>query len=134
TQHGENVASLSRYTEVQAMTHNYIKKIVRRQSTITWRFNVIARNKKLLLSVGSSKDCRLRIVSTVSKKLQSQKRMSRPAFSQIDLDGVWLPLSVRAHHDKIQSEASDNSFSRETTANLCRLPRDQRSVGAVSRE
>src|SRR5439155_3715259 len=27
------------------------QKIVRRQSTITWRFNVIARNKKLLLSI-----------------------------------------------------------------------------------
>src|SRR5438874_10670995 len=109
----EHDACLSRLTEVQAVPHNDIEKIVRRQSTITWRFNVIARNKKLLLSVGSSKDCRLRIVSTVGKKLQSQKRMSRPAFSQIDLDGVWLALSVRAHHDQIQSEASDNSFSRE---------------------
>jgi hypothetical protein len=127
-------ACLSRLIEVQAVPHDNIKKVIRSQSSITRRLNVIARNKKLLLSAGSSKDRRLRVVCTVSKKLKSQKGMSRSAFSQIDLDGVWVPFSVRANHHKIQSEASDNSFFCQTLANLCRFPRDQRSITIVGWE
>src|SRR5260370_20639876 len=119
---------------MQVVPHDNVEKIVRSQSAITRRFNVIAGNKKLLLSIGSSKDRRLRIVCTVSEKLQSQKGMSCSAFSQIDLDGVRVPFSIRAHHDKIQSEASDNSFFCETLAHLCCFPRDQRIVASVGRE
>src|SRR6266702_923777 len=120
-------AGLSCLTEVQAVPHHNIEEIVRRQSAIERRLHVIAGNKKLLLSVGGSKDRRLRIVCTVSEKLQSQKGMSRSAFSQIDLDRIRVPFSVRAHYYKIQSEAPDDSFFSKTIANLRRFPRDQRS-------
>src|SRR6266513_686892 len=128
-------ACLSRLIEVQVVPDDNVEEIVRSQSSIMRRLDVIAGDEKLLLSAGSSKDRGLRIVCTVSKKLQSQKGMSRSAFSQIDLDGIWVPLSVaRTHHYKIQNEPSDDAFSRKTLANLCRLPRDQRGIITVGRE
>src|SRR5439155_26902731 len=113
------------------MPHDNIEKIVRRQSSIKRRLNVITGNKKLLLSVRRREDRRLRIVCAVCKELERQKRMSGSAFSQIDLDGVRLPFSVRAHYDKIESKASDDSFFGKTIANLCCLTRNQRSIAAI---
>jgi hypothetical protein len=60
--------------------------------------------QKTLLSVGGGKDRRFWIVSTVSEKLQSQKGMSRSAFSQVNLDGVGVPFSVRAHYHKSKAK------------------------------
>ena len=127
-------ACLTRLIEVQIVPNNDVKEIVRSQTAIKRRLHVIAGDKKLLLSVGSRKDRGFRIVSAVGKKLQSQKRMSGSAFSQINLDGVRIPFSVLPHHDKVQSEPSDDSFFGKTLAHLCRFPGYQRSIAAVGRK
>src|SRR5436190_1461582 len=132
--HVKYYACLTRLIEVQIVPNNDVKQVVRSQTAVKRRLHVIAGDKKLLLSVGSSKGRGLRIVGAVGKKLQSQKRMSSPTFSQIDLDGVRIPFSVRPHHDKVQSEPSDDSFFGETLAHLCRFPGYQRSIAAVGRE
>src|SRR4029450_7392587 len=87
-----------------------------------------------MLPARSSEDRALRIVCAVGQKLQSQKRMGGSPFSQIDLDGVLLPFSIRAHNHKIQSKPSDDSFFGETLANLCRFPGDQPGIPGVGRE
>jgi hypothetical protein len=95
---------------------------------------VVTGDKKFLLPVRSSENRGLRIVGAVGEKLQSQKWMGGSAFSQINLNGVCVPFSIRAHHHKIQSKASDDSFFGETLANLRRFSRDQPSIAGVGRE
>src|SRR2546428_3742135 len=100
--HVKHNPGLPRLTEVQAVPHNNVEKIVRRQSSIKRRLNVITGNKELLPSVRRGEDRRFRIVCAVREKLERQKRMSGSAFSQVDLDGVGVPFPVlRAHYDKI---------------------------------
>ena len=53
--HVKDHAGLSCLTEVQAVPHNNIETIVRRQSTIEGRLNVIAGNKKLCFPLGAVK-------------------------------------------------------------------------------
>src|SRR5215470_10673763 len=126
---------LSRLPEVQVVPLNYIERIIWCQGSITRRSNMITSNKELLPPIRRCEDGRLRVVSAVGEKLQSEKRMSGAAFSQIDLDGVGIPFPVlRPHHDKIQSEASDDSFFSETIAHLCCFPSDQGCIGGVCRK
>ena len=60
--------------------------------------------------------------------------MSGPALSQIDLDGIRLPFSVGAHHDKIQGETPYDSFFRQTPTDLRSLPGNQRGIAGVGGE
>ena len=87
-------AGLARLTEVQVVPHHDIEKIVRSECAIHGRLDVVAGHKKLLLTIWGGEDPGLRIVGAVGKKLQGQKRMRGPAFSQVDLNGIRLPLSV----------------------------------------
>src|SRR5437867_6724378 len=94
---------LARLTEVQVMPHNDIEKIVRSQSAIARRFDVVASDKKFLLAIRRREDAGLGIVGAIGKKLQGQKWMSGTAFSQVNLDSIRLPFAIlRAHHHKIQ--------------------------------
>src|SRR5882724_6042921 len=105
---------------MQVVPHHDVEKIVRSKSSIARRFDVIAGHKEFLLPVRSRENASFRIVGTISEKLQSQKRMSRAAFSQVNLDGVRLPCSIlRAHNHKIQGETTDNTFFGQTPAYLC---------------
>src|SRR6266487_6858680 len=119
---------------MQIVPHHDVEKIVRSQCAIRGRLDMVAGNKEFLLPIWSFEDRGLRIVCSVGKKLQSQKWMSGPAFSQINLDGVRVPLSIQAYHHKIQSETPYHSFLRETSAYLGSLPGDQRSVTRIGRE
>src|SRR3954471_22303031 len=60
--------------------------------------------------------------------------MSGAAFSQVDLDRIRIPFSVRAHHDKIQREPAYHSFFRKPPANLRGFPGNQRCISGVGRE
>src|SRR5204862_5798319 len=112
-----------------------VEKVVRSKSSISPRFDVIAGYEKLLLAIRSREDASLRIIVTIGEKLQSQKRMSGAAFSQVNLDCVRLPFSIlRAHHHKIQGKATDNTFVGQMFAYLCSFLGNQAGIGCVSRE
>src|SRR5215831_13293231 len=95
---------------------------------------MVAGNKELLLPIGRCENRRLRIVSAVCKELQSQKRMSGAAFSQINLDGIGLPSSIRTQCHEIQGEAPYDSFFRKTPPNLGSFPGNERSIAGVGRK
>src|SRR5215467_9438262 len=96
---------------------------------------MIAGDKKFLLTVGSRENAGLGIIHAVGEKLQSQKRMSGAAFSQINLDGVRLPCSIlHAHDHKIQSEATNNTFLGQAPAYLCSFLSNQTGISCVGRE
>src|SRR5215469_2574579 len=101
THHVKNHACLARLIEMQVVPHYDVEKIVRRERPIRRRLDMIAGNKKLLLPIGRSEDRRLRVIGAVGKKLQSQKRMSSAAFSQVNLDGIRLPFSIRTYYHEI---------------------------------
>ena len=128
-------ACLARLIEVQVVPDDYIEKIVRSKCAIRGRLDVVAGNKKLLLPIWGREYPGVRIVCSVGKKLQSQKWMSGPAFSQVNLDGIRLPFSMFPRHDhKIQSETTYDPFVRQTPAYLGSLPGDQRGVTCIGRE
>jgi hypothetical protein len=79
--HVKHHACLAGLIEMQVVPHDNVEKVVRSKSPIARRLDVIAGYKKLLLTIGSREDTGLRIVSSIGKKLQSQKRMSGAAFS-----------------------------------------------------
>src|SRR6266516_4337307 len=95
---------------------------------------MVAGDKKLLPPIRRCEDRGVGIVSSIGKKLQGQKRMSSAAFSQINLDGIRLPFSIRAHHHKIQSETAYHAFLCETPAYLGGFLRDQCSVAGIGRK
>ena len=66
---------------MQIVSDHNVEQIVRSQSAIARRFDVIAGHKEFLLAIKSSEDAGFGIIGAVSKKLQSQKRISGPAFS-----------------------------------------------------
>ena len=55
----------------------------------------------------------------MGKKLQSQKRMSGAAFSQLSFNSVSPPFVSGTHRHKIQSKATDDTFFSQTPAYLC---------------
>ena len=57
--HVEHYACLAGLTEVQIVSHHNVEQIVRSQSAIPRRFDVIAGNKKFLLAVRSREDAGL---------------------------------------------------------------------------
>jgi hypothetical protein len=67
----KNDTGLACLIKVQIVSHYDVEKIVRSQCSIRRRLDVIAGNKKLLLPIGRGEDPRLRVVASVSKKLQS---------------------------------------------------------------
>jgi hypothetical protein len=77
----EHYACLAGLIEMQIVPHDDVEQVVRSQSAIARRFHVIAGHKELLLAVRSREDAGSGIIGAVSEKLQSQKRMSGPAFS-----------------------------------------------------
>src|SRR5262245_11848148 len=120
---------------MQIVPHDNVKQIVRSKSPIARRLDVIAGYEKFLLTIRRRENTSLWIVSSVGKKLQSQKWMSGAAFSQVNLDCVRLPFAIfRAHHHKIQRKAADNAFFGQTPAYLGGLLSNQAGVGRVGRE
>src|SRR5437764_15467636 len=110
---------------MQIVPDHDVEQIVRSKSSIARRFDVIAGYEKFLLAIGSREDASLRIIGTIGEKLQSQKRMSGAAFSQVNLDCVRLPFSILgAHHHKIQGETTDNALFRQTSPHLCSFVRN----------
>ena len=84
---------------------------------------------------GVVKTLAFRVVAAVGEKLQGQERMGRPAFAQVDLDRVDLPLVLVAEHgDKIEREPADDAFFLEPMADFQRLAHDRRSVFWSRRE
>ncbi len=79
--HVKHDACLASLIEMQVVPHDDVEQIVWSKSSIAWRLDVIAGNKKFLLAIGSRENASLGIVGAIGKKLQSQKRMSRAAFS-----------------------------------------------------
>src|SRR6266550_6606226 len=135
THHVKHHACLASLIEMQVVPHDNVEQVVRSKSPIAGRLDVIAGYEKFLLTIRSREDASLRIVSSIGKKLQSQKRMSGTAFSQVNLNRVRLPFSIfRAHHHKIQSKAADNTFFGETFAYLGSFPGDQQSVIGLGRK
>ena len=98
-------------TKVQSTPNDQIEEIVRRESSIARRFNMVARDQKFLISIRRGEGGAFRIVSAAGKKLQRQKRMRCSALSQIDLDGVGFPGSrfVRARDDEIDCETANDT-------------------------
>jgi len=92
--HVEHHTCLARLIEMEVVPHDNIKQIVWSERPILRRLNVVAGDKKLLLSVWGREDRCVGIVGAVGEKLQRQKWMGGPAFSQIDLDGVWFPSNA----------------------------------------
>src|SRR5262245_1761357 len=120
---------------MQVVPHNNIKEIVWSQSPIPRRFNVIASHKEFLLAGRSREDAGFGVVGTVSEELQSQKRMSSAAFSQVDFDRVRLPFSVlRPNNHKIQSKPTENAFLGQAFTYLFGFACNQRSVSGVGRK
>src|SRR6476469_3942026 len=79
--HVKHHACLAELAKMQVVPHDNIEQVVRSKSPIARRLNVIAGHKELLLTIRSREDPSLGIVSSIGKKLQSQKRMSGAAFS-----------------------------------------------------
>jgi hypothetical protein len=79
--HVKNHACLAELAKMQVMPHDNIEQVVRSKSPIARRLDVIAGYKELLLTIPSGEDASLRVVSSIGKKLQSQKRMCGAAFS-----------------------------------------------------
>src|SRR5262245_32572750 len=120
---------------MQIVPDHNVKQIVRSKSAIARRFDVIAGHKEFLLAVRSREDASFGVVGAVSEKLQSQKRVSSAAFSQVNFDRVRLPFSIlRTHHHKIQSETTDNTFFGQTFADFGRFLSNEDGIGCVSRE
>ena len=92
--HVKHDACLTRLTEVQVVPHDNVEKVVRRQCAVRRRLDVVAGDKELLPPIWGREDRSFRVVLSVGKKLQGQKRMSGPAFSQVNLDGVRLPFPI----------------------------------------
>src|SRR5882762_3951178 len=81
THHVKHHTCLASLIEVQVVPHDNVEQVVRSKSPIARRLDVIAGYEKFLLSIRIREDASLRIVSSIGKKLQSQKRMSGTAFS-----------------------------------------------------
>jgi hypothetical protein len=79
--HVKHHACLAGLIEMQVMPHNDVEQIVWSKSPIARRLDVIAGHKEFLLTIRSREDPSLRIISSIGKKLESQKRMSGAAFS-----------------------------------------------------
>src|SRR6478752_9887376 len=79
--HVKHHACLAELAKMQVMPHDNIEQVVRSKSPIARRLDVIAGYKELLLTIRSGEDASLRVVSSIGKKLQSQKRMCGAAFS-----------------------------------------------------
>src|SRR6478672_3341885 len=79
--HVKHHACLASLIEMQVVPHDNVEQVVRSKSPIARRLDVIAGYEKFLLTIWSREDSSLRIVSSIGKKLQSQKRMSGAAFS-----------------------------------------------------
>src|SRR5207245_11085430 len=92
---------------------------------------MVTGDKKLLPPIRRCEERGFRVVGSVGKKLQGQKRMRGAALSQINLDGIRLPFSVRAYHHKIQREPPDDSFFLDTPADLHTLSVVQRSTAGT---
>ena len=79
--HVKHYACLAELAKMQVVPHDNIEQVVRSKSPIARRLDVIAGYEKFPLTIRSGENASLRIVSSISKKLQSQKRMSGAAFS-----------------------------------------------------
>ena len=79
--HVKHHACLAGLAKMQVVPHDNIEQVVRSKSPIARRFDVVAGHKEFLLTIRSREDPSLRIVGSIGKKLQSQKRMSGAAFS-----------------------------------------------------
>src|SRR4030095_10759996 len=97
---------------------------------------MIARAEKFFASAGRSKTCAFRVVGTAGKKLQSQERMSRAAFAQVNLDRVSLPRRgiVLARDHEIECESADHARVAQEIANLGGIARDSGGIGWICRE
>src|SRR4030095_12512230 len=78
--HVKHHACLAGLIEMQFVPHDNVEQVVWSKSPVARRFDVIAGYEKFLLTIRSREDASLRIVSSIGKKLQSQKRMSRASF------------------------------------------------------
>ena len=65
-------AGLPGLVEVQVMPHDNVEQVVRSESPIARRLDVIAGYEKFLLAIRSRENASFRIVSSIGKKLQSQ--------------------------------------------------------------
>src|SRR3954447_24418197 len=82
----------------------------------------------------SSKDPKVCVVCAVSQKLQSQERMGGSAFPQIDFNRVSLPLVLLTYGHKVDREAADDAFARQSRAHLAGFTHDCARVGRISRK
>src|SRR6476646_2723905 len=79
--HVKHYACLAGLIEMQVVPHDNVEQVVRSKSPIARRLDVVAGYEEFLLTIRSCEDASLRVVSSIGKKLQSQKRMSGAAFS-----------------------------------------------------
>src|SRR6476620_2805031 len=79
THHVKHHSCLAGLIEMQVVPHHDVEQVVRSKSSIAGRFDMVAGYKEFLLTIRSCEDASLRIVSSIGKKLQSQKRMSGAA-------------------------------------------------------
>ncbi len=129
----ENDPRLPDLSKVKATPHDEIEDIIRRESSIARRFEMIAGHEKFLAPVRRDEASAFRIVSAAAKKLQSQERMRCSALPQIDLDRIGFPLVrvVRARDDKINRETPDDAGVSQELSDFCGVARDRARVSRV---
>src|SRR5215212_407718 len=132
----EDDAGLARLAKVQTAADDEIKKVVRRIPAIERGLEMITCHEKFLAAVRRGEGRALRVVGTAGQKLQSEERMGRPAFAQIDFNRIRLPCGapLRAGHDKIEREAPDHSGSAEDIACGGGIARDRARIGWIGRK
>ena len=87
-------AGLPDLAEMQTSPNDQIEKIVRRESAIVRRFDVIAGDEMFLLSVRREERRLFGVIGSTGQELQSEKRMGGAAFAQVDLDRVSFPCGA----------------------------------------
>ena len=127
--HVEHDALLARVVEVQAVACGQIEQIVVGEHAVGGRVHVVAGHERFRLAAWRLEQAGLRVVRAVGQKLQRQKWMGRPAFPQVDLDGVDIPLVAFIEHGhEVEREPSEHAFLHQPAADLERLAHDRGGV------
>ena len=132
-EHMENNPCLPDLPEVEAAPNDEIEDIIRRESSIARRFEMIAGDEKFSAPVRRDEGGAFRIVNASGQKLQSQERMSGSTFPQIDLDGVGFPSGgiVRPGDDEIDRETTDYAGVSQKASNFGSVMGDRARISRV---
>jgi len=120
--HVEHYPCLSGLVKVQPVPADKIVKHVRCENPVRFRFDVVTGDIVFLLPVHRVVDALLRVVVSIGKVLQNEKRGGGAALAQVDLDSVRLPRTIfLLRNDKVKCIAPDNAFTCQTLPDLFRL-------------